>query len=145
MKLVIQRVKKASVTIDNELFSHINKGLMVLFGAQKGDTKESIDYLVNKLLKLRIFEDENSKMNLSILDTKGEILAVSQFTLLADCKKGTRPSFDNAMEPKMAKEFYELFVEKLKEQVEVVKTGVFGEHMDVSLVNNGPVTIILEK
>ncbi len=143
MKLVIQRVNKASVTIENELYSSINKGLLVLFGVEKNDSEDMIEYFAQKLLKLRIFEDEQGKMNKSVLDIEGEILAVSQFTLAADCKKGTRPSFDNAMEPKRAKEFYEKFVEILKKSQINVKTGVFGAHMQVELVNNGPVTIIL--
>ena len=143
MKLVIQRVNKASVTIENELYSSINKGLLVLFGVEKNDSEDMIEYFAQKLLKLRIFEDEQGKMNKSVLDIEGEILAVSQFTLAADCKKGTRPSFDNAMEPKRAKEFYEKFVEILKNSQINVKTGVFGAHMQVELVNNGPVTIIL--
>ena len=143
MKLVIQRVNKASVTIENELYSSINKGLLVLFGVEKNDSEDMIEYFAQKLLKLRIFEDEQGKMNKSVLDIEGEILAVSQFTLAADCKKSTRPSFDNAMEPKRAKEFYEKFVEILKKSQINVKTGVFGAHMQVELVNNGPVTIIL--
>ena len=143
MKLVIQRVNKASVTIENELYSSINKGLLVLFGVEKNDSEDMIEYFAQKLLKVRIFEDEQGKMNKSVLDIEGEILAVSQFTLAADCKKGTRPSFDNAMEPKRAKEFYEKFVEILKKSQINVKTGVFGAHMQVELVNNGPVTIIL--
>ncbi len=143
MKLVIQRVNSASVTIENKLYSSINKGLLVLFGVEKDDKEDMIEYFAQKLLKLRIFEDEQGKMNKSVLDINGEILAVSQFTLCADCKKGTRPSFDNAMEPKRAKEFYEKFVEILKKSQINVKTGVFGAHMQVELVNNGPVTIIL--
>ena len=143
MKLVIQRVNSASVTIENKLYSSINKGLLVLFGVEKDDREDMIEYFAQKLLKLRIFEDEQGKMNKSVLDINGEILAVSQFTLCADCKKGTRPSFDNAMEPKCAKEFYEKFVEILKKSGINIKTGVFGAHMQVELINNGPVTIIL--
>lgn len=143
MKLVIQRVKEASVTIDNKLFSSIQKGLLVLFGVEKDDSEDMLEYYAQKLLKLRIFEDENGKMNKSVCDTGGEILVVSQFTLCADCKKGTRPSFDNAKEPKTAKEYYEKFVKILKASGLSVKTGVFAAHMDVGLVNWGPVTIIL--
>ena len=143
MKLVIQRVKEASVTIDNKLFSSIQKGLLVLFGVEKDDSEDMLEYYAQKLLKLRIFEDENGKMNKSVCDTGGEILVVSQFTLCADCKKGTRPSFDNAKEPKTAKEYYEKFVKILKASGLSVKTGVFAAHMDVWLVNCGPVTIIL--
>ena len=143
MKLVIQRVDKASVTIENKLYSSINKGLLVLFGVEKDDSEDMLEYFAQKLLKLRIFEDEQGKMNKSILDIEGEILVVSQFTLCADCKKGTRPSFDNAKEPKVAKEYYEKFVEILKKSGINIKTGVFGAHMQVGLINNGPVTIIL--
>ncbi len=143
MKLVIQRVDSASVTIENKLYSSINKGLLVLFGVEKDDSEDMLEYFAQKLLKLRIFEDEQGKMNKSILDIEGEILVVSQFTLCADCKKGTRPSFDNAKEPKVAKEYYEKFVEILKKSGINIKTGVFGAHMQVGLINNGPVTIIL--
>ncbi len=143
MKLVIQRVDSASVTIENKLYSSINKGLLVLFGVEKDDSEDMLEYFAQKLLKLRIFEDEQGKMNKSVLDISGEILVVSQFTLCADCKKGTRPSFDNAKEPKIAKEYYEKFVEILKKSGINIKTGVFGAHMQVELVNNGPVTIIL--
>ncbi len=143
MKLVIQRVTRASVTIENKLFSSIQKGALVLFGVEKDDSKDMLEYYAQKLLKLRIFEDEQGKMNKSLLDIKGEILVVSQFTLCADCKKGTRPSFDNAKEPKSAKEYYEKFVQILKTSGLNVQTGVFAAHMDVELVNNGPVTIIL--
>lgn len=143
MKLVIQRVKEASVTIDNKLYSSVQKGLLVLFGVEKDDSEDMLEYYAQKLLKLRIFEDENGKMNKSVCDIGGEILVVSQFTLCADCKKGTRPSFDNAKEPKTAKEYYEKFVKILKASGLSVKTGVFAAHMDVSLVNCGPVTIIL--
>ena len=143
MKLIIQRVTHASVTIENKLFSSIQKGALVLFGVEKDDSEDMLDYYAQKLLKLRIFEDEQGKMNKSLLDIKGEILVVSQFTLCADCKKGTRPSFDNAKEPKSAKEYYEKFVQILKTSGLNVQTGVFAAHMDVELVNNGPVTIIL--
>ena len=143
MKLVIQRVDSASVTIENNLHSSIKKGLLVLFGVEKDDSEGMLEYFAQKLLKLRIFEDEQGKMNKSVLDIEGEILVVSQFTLCADCKKGTRPSFDNAKEPKAAKEYYEKFVEILKKSGINIKTGVFGAHMQVELVNNGPVTIIL--
>ena len=143
MKLVIQRVDSANVTIENNLHSSIKKGLLVLFGVEKDDSEDMLEYFAQKLLKLRIFEDEQGKMNKSVLDIEGEILVVSQFTLCADCKKGTRPSFDNAKEPKAAKEYYEKFVEILKKSGINIKTGVFGAHMQVGLINNGPVTIIL--
>ena len=144
MKLVIQRVKNASVTIDNELFSSIEQGYLILFGVEKGDTKEQADWLANKVSVLRCFSDENGKMNLSIKDVNGEILIVSQFTLCGDIKKGTRPSFDKAMPPSEANEMYEYFISKVKEQNIPVKTGVFGAHMDVQLINDGPVTFVVD-
>lgn len=144
MKLVVQRVKNASVTIDNKLYSSINDGYLVLFGAAKDDTKEKADYLANKISVLRCFNDENGKMNLSIKDIKGEMLIVSQFTLCGDTRKGTRPSFDKAMKPDEANLMYEYFIEKVKEQDIPVKTGVFGADMKVSLLNDGPVTFCIE-
>ena len=143
MKLVVQRVKKASVTIENKLFSSIDSGYLVLFGAEKDDTKQNADWLANKISNLRCFSDENGKMNLSIKDIKGEMLIVSQFTLCADVKKGTRPGFDNAMKPEEANEMYEYFINKVKEQNIPVKTGVFAVHMEVGLINDGPVTFII--
>lgn len=144
MKLVVQRVKNASVTIDKKLYSEIDKGFMVLFGVEKGDNIEQAQWLAEKLLKLKVFEDENQKMNKSVLDVDGEILVVSQFTLAGNCKKGTRPSFDNAELPQKAEKIYEDFCALLAKQIPV-KTGVFGAMMDVALVNDGPVTFILEK
>lgn len=160
MKVVLQRVKKASVTIDSELYSAIDKGYLVLFCAEKNDTKQQADWLANKLCALRCFSDENDKMNLSIKDIKhkkinvetcemeycdcGEMLIVSQFTLAGNVKKGTRPSFDSAMAPVEAKEMYEYFVSKIKEQNIPVKTGVFGAHMEINLLNDGPVTFVVE-
>ena len=144
MKALIQRVKSASVTIDGELYSKTGQGYLILLGVEKGDSEEKILWLVNKIINLRIFENEEGKMALSVLDVNGEILVVSQFTLCADCKKGTRPSFDSAMLPKEANEMYEKFVKALSEKI-TVKTGVFGAMMDVSLINDGPVTIMLEK
>lgn len=143
MKTVIQKVKSASVLINNELYSNIQKGYLVLFGAEKEDTKLQADWLANKISVLRCFSDENDKMNLSIKDVDGEILIVSQFTLCTDIRKGTRPGFDKAMPPKEANEMYEYFVSKVKEQGIPVKTGVFGAHMDVSLINDGPVTFVI--
>ena len=145
MKAVIQRVKKASVEIEGKIYSKINRGLLILFCAEKNDVKENIDFIANKILNLRIFEDENHKMNLSVKDITGEILIVSQFTLASDLKKGLRPSFDNAMEPKQAKEFYEDMILKLKESKLNVQTGVFGADMKVMLINDGPVTFVLNK
>lgn len=145
MKAVIQRVKKASVEIEGKIYSKINRGLLILFCAEKNDVKENIDFIANKILNLRIFEDENHKMNLSVKDITGEILIVSQFTLASDLKKGLRPSFDNAMEPIRAKEFYEDMILKLKESKLNVQTGVFGADMQVMLINDGPVTFVLNK
>ncbi len=145
MKAVLQRVKHASVSINGETFSEIKEGLLILYGVEKGDTREKMEWMVRKIPNLRIFEDENEKMNLSVSDIKGEILVVSQFTLAADCKKGTRPGFDMAELPAPAEKMYEDFVSELKKSGLVVKTGKFGAMMDISLCNNGPVTIILEK
>lgn len=145
MKAVIQRVKSASVTIDNQLYSSIDNGILVLLGVEKGDTEQEAQFLANKISKLRIFEDENNKMNLSVKDVLGEILVVSQFTLAGDCKKGTRPSFDKAELPYAANMLYEKFVCFIKEEGLEVKTGKFAAMMDVALVNDGPVTFILEK
>lgn len=145
MKLVIQRTKEATVEINGDIFSKTGKGMLILFGVEKNDSEDKIDYLVNKVLNLRFFEDENEKMNLSIKDIEGEIMVVSQFTLAANCSKGLRPSFDNAMKPDIANEYYEKFVSKLRESNLVVKTGVFGANMKVALINDGPVTFILEK
>ena len=140
---LIQRVKKASVTIDNKLFSSINAGILVLYGVEKGDEKEKAEKIADKISKLRIFEDENGKMNKSIKDISGEVLVVSQFTLAGNCTKGTRPSFDRAELPEKANEMYEYFIKQLKDKGLPVKTGVFGAMMDVELINDGPVTFIL--
>ncbi|HEX2788079.1 MAG TPA: D-aminoacyl-tRNA deacylase [Ignavibacteria bacterium] len=148
MIAVIQRVLNSNVVIDGKIYSEINKGLMVLLGVKKGDTKETGKHLANKILDLRIFEDENGKMNLSVKDVQGEILVISQFTLCTDKNKsGNRPSFTFAEEPQIANEMYEYFVNELKQNYDSdkIKTGVFAADMKVNLTNDGPVTIILEK
>ena len=145
MKGLIQRVDEASVTIDGELYSEIGKGLLVLLGIDKEDTIENVSKLADKILNLRIFEDENEKMNLSLKDVDGELLVVSQFTLCGDTKKGTRPSFDKAAHPTVANELYEEFLKYVSKHVKVVKHGKFGAMMKVSLVNDGPVTFMVEK
>ena len=145
MKALIQRVKRASVTIEGKLYSKIDKGLLVFLGVQKGDNEENADKLAQKLVNLRIFEDENEKMNLSLKDVNGQMLVVSQFTLCGDCKKGTRPSFDNAELPQKANQLYEYFVSQIKAQGIETQTGSFGAMMDVELINDGPVTFMVEK
>lgn len=145
MKSVIQRVKYSKVEIDGKLHSETKEGLLILFGVEKNDTEDKILWMANKILNLRIFQDENHKMNLSVLNIKGDIMVVSQFTLAGNCSKGTRPSFDCAMEPNTANRYYEEFVIELKKSGLNVQTGVFGADMKVSLLNDGPVTFILEK
>ena len=142
MRVVIQRCKSASILVNNELRT-IDKGLVILLGIGVGDNKSDIEYLVNKIINLRIFEDNDNKMNYSVKDINGSILLVSQFTLYADTKKGNRPSFNNSMEFESAKELYELFISKISPLIDT-KTGEFGEHMEVSLINDGPVTIIID-
>ena len=145
MRLLIQRVSKASVRVEGECVGKINKGFLVFLGITHGDTKDNVDYLVNKLYNLRVFEDENEKMNLSIKDINGEILIVSQFTLYADTSHGNRPSFINAAKPDEANELYEYFIEKAKQKGLKIEAGIFGADMKVELLNDGPVTILLEK
>lgn len=144
MRFVVQRVSQASVDVEGSI-SSIDKGYLVLIGITHTDTREIADYLVNKLINLRVFEDENEKMNLSLMDENGELLLVSQFTLYGDCTKGFRPSFVEAARPDFAKDLYDYIVDECKKKVPVVKTGIFGADMKVSLINDGPVTIILEK
>ncbi len=145
MKAVIQRVLESDVKIDGRTVGKIGKGMMILLGVVDGDAENEADLLINKIPFLRIFEDENGKMNLSCLDTGGEILVVSQFTLCADCSHGRRPSFTKAAAPDAANALYEYFVRGLeKAGVKSVKTGKFGADMKVSLINDGPVTIILD-
>ena len=145
MKLVVQRVKNAKVDVDGKTVGKIEKGFLVLLGVTHADTKEIADYLVKKLCNLRVFEDENGKMNLSLQDVNGNLLIVSQFTLYADCSGGYRPSFVNAAKPEFANEIYEYFCDKCKENGINVQKGIFRADMKVSLLNDGPVTIILEK
>ena len=145
MKAVIQRVKYANVKIDNNVAGECKQGFMILLGVCQGDTKHEADKLVKKIPVLRVFEDENGKMNLSCLDIEGEMLVVSQFTLCADCSHGRRPSFTDSAPPQEANELYEYFVEQLRiAGVKRVETGEFGADMQVELVNDGPVTIILD-
>lgn len=145
MKALIQRVKRVSVTINGELYSSIGKGILVLLGVEKSDEIENAQRLAQKVANLRIFEDENDRMNFSVKDVNGEILVVSQFTLCGDCKKGTRPSFDKAAQPEKANSLYEDFVRMLKDDGFDVKTGKFRAMMDVELINDGPVTFMVEK
>ncbi len=144
MKALIQRILEASVEVEGEIVGSVSKGLLVFLGAGEGDATSDLEYVFSKLIHLRIFEDENGKMNLSLMDVKGELLIVSQFTLYADIKKGRRPSFNEAMKPGPAEEMYERFVEMSKAAGIRTQTGVFGADMKVSIVNDGPVTIMVE-
>ena len=144
MKIVLQRVKNAHVEIDGKMVGQIGLGLLVFLGIGKEDSIEKADQLVKKIVELRIFEDAQGKMNLSALDVNAQFLVVSQFTLYGDCRKGRRPSFDEAADPKKGEELYNNFVEKLRQQNVKVETGQFRAMMDVHLVNDGPVTLILE-
>ena len=144
MKLVIQRVKNAKVEVEGNIVGKIGKGFLVLVGITHTDTKKEADYLVKKLCKLRIFEDENGKMNLGLKDVGGELLIISQFTLYANCKEGNRPSFVEAAKPDVAIPLYEYFVSECKKIIPVVETGIFGADMKVDLLNDGPVTIIMD-
>ena len=144
MRAVVQRVSRASVTVDSEVIAEIARGLLVLLGVAEKDTTADADYLVEKILNLRIFEDADDKMNLSLLDINGEMLVVSQFTLYGDTRRGRRPSFIDAARPEKANELYEYFVARAQEQLPKVETGRFQAMMDVELVNDGPVTIILD-
>ncbi|HIU52122.1 MAG TPA: D-tyrosyl-tRNA(Tyr) deacylase [Candidatus Merdicola faecigallinarum] len=145
MKLVVQRVKQAEVKVKENSVGKIEKGFLILLGVTHEDAKENVDKLVKKVCGLRVFEDQNGKMNLSIKDIGGELLIVSQFTLYADTKKGNRPSFVKAAAPEKANELYEYFISECKKNGIKVETGEFGAHMEVSLVNDGPVTIIIEE
>lgn len=143
MKVVIQRVKNASVSINNKLYNKINNGMLILVGFTDGDTSQDIDYIVRKVINLRVFDDESGVMNKSILDVGGSILSVSQFTLYAGTRKGNRPSYVKALNGDIANKLYNEFNSKLSEFI-VVKTGVFGADMQVGLINDGPVTIMID-
>lgn len=144
MKCVIQRVSSSKVTVDNKVVGKIGTGLNVLFGAQKGDTSDDVKKLAKKIINLRIFKDENEKMNLSLLDIGAEVLVISQFTLAGNIKKGRRPSFDNSEKPEIAKELYEEFIQEVSNAGIKVQTGEFGAMMDVEIHNDGPVTFIVD-
>ena len=144
MRAVVQRVKSSSVKIEDEIVAQIGKGLLVLLGVAKGDAVQNADYLANKIINLRIFEDHGDRMNQSLLETGGELLAVSQFTLLADCRKGRRPSFIEAADPEKASDLYERFVNTVRAKGVEVQTGRFRALMEVALINDGPVTVIIE-
>jgi len=143
LKIIIQRVKKAQVSIEGQVYGQIQQGLLLLVGVGPEDQKEDLDYAVRKLVNMRIFSDTEGKMNLSVKDIQGEILSISQFTLFADTKKGNRPAFTGAAKPDVAEAFYQDFNRELAKEVPV-KTGIFGADMQVELVNDGPVTIILD-
>jgi D-aminoacyl-tRNA deacylase len=144
MKVVVQRSKEASVTVNEKVIGEIDKGLVLLVGVTHDDTIEDANYLADKIVNLRIFEDENGKMNLSLLDVGGSILSISQFTLYGDCRKGRRPNFMAAANPEQALNLYDYFNRVLSEKNVKVETGEFGAMMDVALVNDGPVTLILD-
>ena len=144
MKIVVQRVKNASVTIDGKIHGQINKGFLVLLGITTSDTISDVDYLVKKVCNLRVFNDENDKMNLGLKDINGSLLIISQFTLYGDCSHGNRPSFIEAARPETAIPLYKYFISECKKEVPIVETGIFGADMKVSLLNDGPVTIIID-
>ena len=144
MRVVVQRSLESSVLVNNEEVGKINKGLVLLVGFHVNDSLDKIDYMIKKILKLRIFDDDNGVMNKSIIDIKGEILSISQFTLYADTTNGNRPSYINAMKSKEAKKLYNIFNNKLRESIKV-ETGIFGSNMKLNITNDGPVTIILER
>lgn len=144
MRAVVQRVKKASVKVDDTIIAGIGKGILIYLGVGRLDDSSDIDYLVNKVIGLRIFEDEDEKMNLSVSDIEGEVLVISQFTLYGDVRKGKRPSFTDSAPPSIGNDFYNIFVEKIRQMNLKVETGEFGAHMEVDYINDGPVTILLD-
>ena len=144
MRAVAQRVSEASVSVNGDVVAHIGAGMLVLLGVAEGDSEKDIDYVADKIAGLRIFEDSSGRMNLSVEDTQGEVLVVSQFTLYGDCRKGRRPSYTRAAGGDSARQSYELFVSSLVQRGIPVKTGVFGARMDVAIVNSGPVTLLVD-
>jgi len=144
MRAVVQRVSSASVTVDEQIVGQIEKGFVVLLGIKGSDTEADVNFLANKIIGLRVFEDADEKMNCSIVDVGGSLLVISQFTLFGDCRKGRRPSFNEAARPEKAKPLYESFVSELRAQGVPTETGTFQAHMDVALVNDGPVTLLLD-
>lgn len=144
MRAIVQRVQEASVNIDEKIVSEINQGLLVFLGIGKEDEEKDLEYLLDKIINLRIFEDDNEKMNLSISDIDGELLVVSQFTLYGDVRKGRRPSFSESAAPEIGEIFYKSFIEKAKLKKIKTQAGVFGAHMKIDLINDGPVTILLD-
>ena len=145
MKVLIQRVKKSSITVENNVVSSINQGLLIFLGVEKNDTESQADYLAKKIVNLRIFEDQNKKMNLSVSDIQGEILVVSQFTLAGDTSRGNRPGFENAAKPDIANKLYQYFSKQIATYGLKVKNGIFQADMQVELINDGPVTFMIEK
>lgn len=144
MRAVVQRVDKASVEVEGKIVGEINKGLLVLLGVGAEDNEKDLDYLVEKIIGLRVFQDENDKMNLSLMDVNGELLVVSQFTLYGDARKGKRPSFSSSAAPDIGNKYYEEFVNKARDLGVKTETGIFGADMKVNLINDGPVTILLD-
>lgn len=144
MRAVVQRVTSGSVAVDEKVVGSINKGFVVLLGISETDTTDDVDYMADKIVNLRIFEDEDEKMNLSLMDIKGELLVISQFTLYGDCRKGRRPNFMGAAKPEKAKELYEVFVNRCREMGVKTETGVFQAYMKVNILNDGPVTVIVD-
>ncbi|MFM1514415.1 D-aminoacyl-tRNA deacylase [Helcococcus ovis] len=144
MRAIIQRVKWVKLNIDSNLYSEINNGLLVFLGVSEDDNITDLNYIKNKIVGLRIFEDSNDKMNLSVKDVKGEVMVVSQFTLFGDARKGNRPNFMRAAKQEKAEKIYNQFVEEIKKDIDIVKTGVFGADMKIELLNDGPVTIQLD-